>query len=86
MRINIKHLVFSPLILSIVFLILFQLLKEQSGGDLAIRLFSILFLIVLTLSIGVYSMSWKFYEKIGFIFGLLLAYLLEYILLSVTLP
>lgn len=86
MKINIKHLLFSPIVHSIVFFLLYKWLKGQSGGDMVLSLFSIIFLVVLTLGIGMYSFSWDIKEKIGLIIGLVLSYLMEYILLSITLP
>jgi hypothetical protein len=63
-----------------VFTLLYFLLKGQSGGDIALVMFCVIFLVVYTLSIGLVTFSWGFKEKIGLISGLLISYILAYIL------
>ena len=67
----------------VVFTMLYFWLKGQSGGDMALVLFSVIFLVVYTLIIGLVTYSWEFREKYGLISGLITSYFLAYILFKV---
>ncbi len=78
----IKHFLFVLCGFLVVFTFLFFWLKGQSGGDIALVMFSVIFLIVYSLIIGFATYSWEFKAKIGLISGLLTSYFLAYILFN----
>ncbi|TNE55779.1 MAG: hypothetical protein EP338_03120 [Bacteroidetes bacterium] len=79
---QIKHALFVLCGFLLVFTLLYLCFKGQSGGDITLALFSIIFLIVYTLVIGLITYSWKLKAKFGLIAGLLLSYGVASILLN----
>ena len=69
----------------LVFTLFYNWLKGQSGGDMAVVLFSVIFLVIYTLIIGLVTYSWQFKAKYGVISGLLSSYFLAYILFKLLL-
>ena len=76
----IKHLMLVLFGFLAAFTVLYLWLKGQSGGDIALVVICVIFLIVYTLSIGLVTYSWDFKEKIGVISGLVTSYISAYIL------
>lgn len=76
----IKHLLLLPFGFLLVFTMLYFWLKGESGGDIALVIFSLIFLVVYSLAIGIATYSWEFKAKYGVISGLLSSYLFAYLL------
>ena len=79
---KLKHVFFPPLTHLFVLLLLFKTQKGNSGGDLAIISLSTIYLIILTLVIGIYAFKWGIKSKKGLLFGLLIKFILEYTVLK----
>jgi hypothetical protein len=67
--------------LIIVFL-LFYKSKNVSGGDIFIAFVSVISLILMTIFIGIITIKKRFKEKLGFIFGLVICYIIESIIIN----
>lgn len=76
----IKHLLLLPFGFLLVFTMLYFWLKGESGGDIVLVIFSLIFLVVYSLAIGIATYSWEFKAKYGVISGLLSSYLFAYLL------
>jgi len=81
----IKHTILIVCGFLLVFTLLYYWFKGQSGGDIGLVMFSVIFLTVYTLIIGGLTYSWLLKDKIGVILGLLSSYLLAYILFKILL-
>jgi len=79
----IKHSLLVLFGFLVVFIMLYFWLKGKSGGDIALVMFSVIFLVVYTLIIGLVTYSWELNAKYGLISGLLTSYFLAYILFKV---
>jgi hypothetical protein len=85
---SIKYKMFKHTLLVVcgfifVFAIFYSKFKGQSGGDIGLIMFSVIFLTICTLVIGVITYSWEFKAKFGVILGLLTSYLLAYVLFKI---
>jgi hypothetical protein len=80
-----KHALLVILGAIVVFMLLFLWLHGSSGGDIGILFFGKAFLIIYTITLGMYSYDWKFKSKMGIISGLLASYMLAFLMFAMIL-
>ncbi|MDG1331856.1 MAG: hypothetical protein P8P74_05980 [Crocinitomicaceae bacterium] len=78
-KINPKHVLLPSIVFSIVFFLMYFRLKGVSGGDILIGAISAVILVGMALIIGLSTYSWKFKNKLGYIIGIALSFLLMFI-------
>lgn len=77
------HVWLPPFLQTTLLLILSLKLKGQSGGDLALQLFGLMFLLLLTMVIGIATFQDTLREKRNFFLGLLLAWILHFLVVKI---
>lgn len=77
-KLALKHVILPSIIFSIVFFLLYFRMQGISGGDLLVGAISSIFLVGMTVVIGLITFSWAFKEKKGFILGIVCSFILGF--------
>lgn len=77
------HIWLPPFLQTTLLLILTLKLKGESGGDLALQLFGLIFLLLLTMVIGIATFHDTLKEKRNFLIGLLLSWILHFLVVKI---
>lgn len=67
---------------SVILLLLYYWFKGKAGGDLAMGFFAVIFLLLFLIFLGLFTFNKNLQEKIGYIIGLVLCFILFYITIN----
>ena len=73
-----KHILVPPVLISLVFFLLYFRMQGISGGDLFITAITSITLVAMTLIIGLSTFSWKLKDKLGYILGIVVSFILAF--------
>jgi hypothetical protein len=76
------HIWLPPLLQAMLISLLYLKLDGESGGDMALNLFGIIFLLIITFSVGIATFSVAIRYKTFFLIGLVLAWFVHFLVVS----
>lgn len=74
-----KQILVTVGIYSLILSLLYYFFNGKSGGDLAMGFFAVIFLLLFLIFLGLYTFNKNLQEKIGYVIGLVLCFILFYI-------
>jgi hypothetical protein len=76
------HIWLPPLLQVMLLSLLYLKLDGESGGDMALNLFGIIFLLIITFSVAIATFSDAIRHKTFFLIGLALAWIVHFFVVS----
>lgn len=79
MKKSIKYFIPTSFGFILIFFLFYLWFKGKSGGDIALSAFTVIFLVLYSIILGILTFKWLFKDKLGVILGLVFSYLLAFI-------